>query len=239
MAWVKWEVMCRSKQNGGVGIKNLESFNLSLIGNWAWRLLGGNNALWGKVVRSKYGEFSKVVRGCRVGKPWGVGWSSWWRDVVKWVGCKNGFWEEIRRVVGDGGSTLFWEDYWAVDGMSLKELFPTLYSLEVKKDCLVAERLVWVDNVLSGNWEWRRGLFVWELDLIPNLFNVVNRFAPGQSQPDGWSWKLAKDAVYSTKSGYENLENDSLGGEVQNLEWTKAVWNKWTPMKVKAFVWKL
>lgn len=49
VAWVKWDVVCRSKENGGLGIKNLEFFNLSsLLGKWAWRLLCENNALWPK-----------------------------------------------------------------------------------------------------------------------------------------------------------------------------------------------
>lgn len=32
MAWVKWDVVCRSRWNGGLGVKNLELFNISLLG---------------------------------------------------------------------------------------------------------------------------------------------------------------------------------------------------------------
>lgn len=41
---VKWKVVCRSKEFGGLGVKDLECFNLSLFGKWVWSLLDGSNA---------------------------------------------------------------------------------------------------------------------------------------------------------------------------------------------------
>lgn len=32
MAWVRWSKICVPKESGGLGIKNLELFNLSLLG---------------------------------------------------------------------------------------------------------------------------------------------------------------------------------------------------------------
>lgn len=32
IAWVSWEVVCNPKEKGGLGIKDLEKFNLALLG---------------------------------------------------------------------------------------------------------------------------------------------------------------------------------------------------------------
>lgn len=31
LAWIKWDLVCSSKNRGGLGVKNLEAFNLVLI----------------------------------------------------------------------------------------------------------------------------------------------------------------------------------------------------------------
>ncbi|KHN46938.1 Putative ribonuclease H protein, partial [Glycine soja] len=39
MAWVSWDTICISKEKGGLGIKNLEAFNLALLIKWRWKIL--------------------------------------------------------------------------------------------------------------------------------------------------------------------------------------------------------
>lgn len=46
IALVKWERVCEVKEEeGGLGVKDLKSFNLALLGRWVWRLLEGRNEL--------------------------------------------------------------------------------------------------------------------------------------------------------------------------------------------------
>lgn len=40
--WVIWSKVCMSKENGGLGVKNIELFNKSLLLKWRWRILQEN-----------------------------------------------------------------------------------------------------------------------------------------------------------------------------------------------------
>ncbi|GKU98541.1 hypothetical protein SLEP1_g11532 [Rubroshorea leprosula] len=54
--WVCWVNVCRSKLDGGLGVKDLRKFNLVLLGKW-WSILAeGEEGLLYKVIREKYGS---------------------------------------------------------------------------------------------------------------------------------------------------------------------------------------
>lgn len=187
VCWVSWDVVCKSKENGGLGVKNLDCFNIALLGKWVWRFLVGVESLWLRVLVSKYGDFVEAVENCRLGKTWDKSWSSWWRDLVKLVGCRDWFWLGLRRVVGDGKSTVFWEDRWIGGELRLRDIFPRLYSLETDKRCLVENRVCRVNGAVSGEWSWRRDLFVWEEEQISELLNLLSRYEFNGTQADKWS----------------------------------------------------
>ncbi|GKU94304.1 hypothetical protein SLEP1_g7819 [Rubroshorea leprosula] len=54
--WVCWENVCRSKLEGGLGVKDLRKFNLVLLGKWWSRLAEGEEGLLYRVIREKYGS---------------------------------------------------------------------------------------------------------------------------------------------------------------------------------------
>lgn len=239
VAWVKWEEICKSKECGGLGIKDIEGFNEALLGKWLWRLLENRDALWSKVLFSKYGNFLEAVFQCRGGKTWDKSWSSWWRDLVRLLGCREWFWEGLFRVVGNGSSTNFWTMNWLGSGLRLCELFPRLYSLELVKDSKISDRVRVEEGVVVGAWAWRRRLFAWEEDLLADLLILLNRYNFNGRTEDKWLWKFAKDGNYSVRDGYNQVMREKVSGSGLLKVWSKLVWNRWAPTKINCFMWRL
>ena len=42
--------------NGGLGVRRLGEFNMSLLGKWCWRMMVDKDGLWYRVLKPRYGE---------------------------------------------------------------------------------------------------------------------------------------------------------------------------------------
>lgn len=76
MHWISWNQMTESKENGGMGFRELVGFNDTLICQQLWRLITQPNLLMSKVLKSKYFPHSNIFQA--VSKPsdsWL--WKSW------------------------------------------------------------------------------------------------------------------------------------------------------------------
>lgn len=77
--WVCWDIICKSKEEGGLGVNNVEIMNATLISKWKWRILAENDAVWCGILKARYGNVKlKVLVGdiSVVGKKDSI----WWRD---------------------------------------------------------------------------------------------------------------------------------------------------------------
>ena len=52
---VSWKMSSRSKKTGGLGIGNLRRNNKALLLKWLWRFPNKQEALWVKIIKSKFG----------------------------------------------------------------------------------------------------------------------------------------------------------------------------------------
>jgi len=60
IAWVRWEHICRTKEDSGLGVKDLDKFNIALLGKWKWRLGKEELGLWKDIVLSKYESWREL-----------------------------------------------------------------------------------------------------------------------------------------------------------------------------------
>ncbi|KAM2832420.1 hypothetical protein COP1_032373 [Malus domestica] len=52
--WLNWSVLCKSKQEGGLGFRDLYAFNLALLAKQAWHFLHNPEALVYRVFKARY-----------------------------------------------------------------------------------------------------------------------------------------------------------------------------------------
>jgi hypothetical protein len=50
---MKWSIMCQPKDQGGLGIKNLEIQNQCLLSKWLFKLIN-EEGLWQTILRNNY-----------------------------------------------------------------------------------------------------------------------------------------------------------------------------------------
>lgn len=55
MYLVSWEVVCRPKSYGSLGIGRLKDQNTVLLSKWLWRFATERGSLWHSIIHSKYG----------------------------------------------------------------------------------------------------------------------------------------------------------------------------------------
>ncbi|XP_052623754.1 uncharacterized protein LOC128129115 [Lactuca sativa] len=126
-AKVKWLEICKPKEYGGLGIKNLRRWNDALLAKHVWNVVNNKNSLWVQWVRINY-----------------IGSRNFWDILQK----KSMSWTwkrflEIRKTVrphviscvGNGRNTSLWHDWWHPIGIL----------------CTIILRREWISNGLSDS----------------------------------------------------------------------------------------
>ncbi|KAL8509574.1 hypothetical protein ACS0TY_016699 [Phlomoides rotata] len=237
IAWVKWDNVCREKKEGGLGIKNVECFNLAYFGKWGGKIMRDKESLVSLILDSKYGDFRDCCERFKDLEKPDPAWSFWWFSLVKFVGSSNWFFDNFSRKIGNGKCTRFWFDKW-IGGTSPKDMFPRLYYIDKDPSCSVADRFSSSDNCWNFKGEWRRNLYSWEVEQLEELLVAAKRYLRSPMEEDYWCWKLTKDGQYSVRSAYQVLLNKNSEVNQQRKE-LGVVWNKLVPSKIAAFAWKL
>jgi len=194
--WISWENICKTREEGGLGIKDIRCFNYALLAKWKWRIHGEERGKWKEIIESKYGSGTDQ-------SPIPIKYQSWWwRDLIKVCGEESSmgwFHKEIKWKIGVGDKIRFWEDSW-VNNNSLKSIYPRLYALSVDQGLKVKEVGSWVDSVWIWNLRWRRPGFEWEVALQEELSRTLAGFKLDREMKDCMTWK-GED--FSVKSAYE------------------------------------
>ena len=50
----RWDIICRPKDQAGLGIENLEIKNKCLLSKWLFRLSVETDGMWAQILRNKY-----------------------------------------------------------------------------------------------------------------------------------------------------------------------------------------
>jgi hypothetical protein len=117
--FVKWKWICKPKRKGGLGIKDLHLFNISLMCKWWWKL-ENESGPWQDLMKHKYMSCGGISYTRK--KP---GDSPLWSDMLQ---VKQIYLKGRRMKVGNGRDTSFWCDAWC-DQIPLKDRFPEIFDI--------------------------------------------------------------------------------------------------------------
>jgi hypothetical protein len=125
----KWGIICRPKDQEGLGVLNLELQNKCLLSKWLFRLINTEGA-WQQLIRNKYlgsKTISQVTKN--------LGDSQFWSGLMN---VKNDFLSMWSFIIQDGKEIRFWEDIW-LGNTTLKVQYPNLFNIVQKKSVIVVE----------------------------------------------------------------------------------------------------
>jgi hypothetical protein len=159
----RWDILCRPKDQGGLGILNLQLKNKCLLAKWIVNLLN-TDGTWQSLLRNKYLRTKTLTQVSS--KP---NDSHFWRGLMR---IKDEVLSKGSFVIKDGTNTRFWDDMWIGD-KPLKVTYPSLYHI-------ARDRYVTVSKVMSSrplNILFRRSLVDNNLSqwlyLVARVSNVV------------------------------------------------------------------
>ncbi|XP_019194227.1 PREDICTED: uncharacterized protein LOC109188138 [Ipomoea nil] len=184
--WKAWDKLCIPKKYGGLGFKELQAFNLAMLGKQAWRFLTQPQSLVSRVYKARYYPTNSFYDACLGNNP-----SFCWRSILAAQKLICG---GVRRRIGNGQSTLIWDHPWLHD-----ESRPQI--LTEKPPQLAQAKVVGLLDQLTGTWD---------KDILTDIFipEDVERILKIPVSPDYedmWYWYGDPKGEYSVKSGYRTV----------------------------------
>ncbi|GJS09721.1 RNA-directed DNA polymerase, eukaryota [Tanacetum coccineum] len=183
MSLIGWNKILASKKNGGLGVSSFFAYNRALLFKWIWRFLANGASLWSRFISAIYGIRGALDNSSSYSR------RSPWLDIVNEVRklASKGIdlLSLVKKKVGNGEATSFWNDVWLGD-FPLKQTYPRLYFLELDKHVSVASKLRANSLISSFRRSPRSGIEEEQLLLL--ISNTSSVILPNIS--DRWSWLL-------------------------------------------------
>lgn len=141
--WHSWDTLCKSKDFGGLGLRDFDCFNKALLAKQGWRLLNCPNSLFGRVLKARYFSRCTFLNAKTGYRP-----SYTWRSILQG--------QEILRkglawVVRNGHIVHIWDDYWVLD--SPPPIFPRDEMLQndhiVVRDLMMNDGVRWNSSLVN------------------------------------------------------------------------------------------
>ncbi|WVZ90481.1 hypothetical protein U9M48_036780 [Paspalum notatum var. saurae] len=186
----KWSILCQPKDQGGLGILDLNTKNSALLRKWLYKLLT-SDGMWQQILRNKYIGSKPLAQ-----LEWKIGESHFWSCLMK---VKLDFLRFRTFLVKDGSQVRFWEDTW-LDEAPLKDQYPSLYNIARPKSITIAE----ATSSSPPSICWRRQLYGTNLDIWNSLLSRLEGLELSQEQ-DAFYWNLTTNGKFSVKSHYAAL----------------------------------
>ncbi|CAL1398314.1 unnamed protein product [Linum trigynum] len=225
--WLSWEDLCEEKEYGGMGFRDLRSFNLAMLGRQVWKIISQPNSLLTRTLKASYFPKSDILNAKTGYNP-----SFIWRSIMA---AKDKIVEGFRWRVGDGKLIRIWDDAW-IPGKTYFFADPQpggVDSEEKVSSLIIEDSGCWDERLLKEKFSKR------DCELISKipLRYPLNR--------DEKVWTDTDDGKYSVKSAYSRIRENqgntiySLNLSMDDLDFWKTLWKTHIPPKIRQFLWKV
>jgi hypothetical protein len=187
-----WNIICRPRDQGGLGVEVLDIKNKCLLSKWLFKILN-EEGVWQELLHNKYlhGKTLSQV----TAKPTDT---QFWKGLMR---VKEDFFSRGSFKIGNGHMARFWEDTWLGD-LPLAIQYPSLYNIVRRKNVLVADVL----SVAPLNIEFRRALTGNKWDTWIQLVCRLMRISL-MDEEDRFVWRLTELRCFTVKSMYVDIMN--------------------------------
>ncbi|GJZ61273.1 RNA-directed DNA polymerase, eukaryota, reverse transcriptase zinc-binding domain protein [Tanacetum coccineum] len=223
MSLIGWNKILASKKNGGLGVSSVFAYNRALLFKWIWRFLANGASLWSRFISAIYSICGALDNSSSYSR------RSPWLDIVhevrKLASKGIDLLSLVKKKVGNGKATSFWNDVWLGD-FPLKQTYPRLYFLELDKHVSVVSKLRANSLISSFRRSPRSGIEEEQLLLL--ISNTSFVILPNIS--DRWSWLLDPSGDFSVKLTREFINDSMLLKTDVPTRWVKSI-----PIKINIF----
>ncbi|CAN1335068.1 Putative ribonuclease H protein At1g65750 [Linum perenne] len=183
--WLAWKKLCRPRTEGGLGFKNFQSFNQTLLAKQGWLLITKPDSLVTKIYKGRYFHNSTFLEAKLGSRP------SW-----AWNGLLFGrtlLQEGLRWQVGDGSRINTTIDKWLpTNPPSCPFVLPNVSPLNIPTTV----------NLLINNGQWDL-LQICQFFDVPSIQNIRSILLPRFPLEDRPMWQYENNGLYSVSSGYQ------------------------------------
>uniref|UniRef100_A0A2N9IBI9 Reverse transcriptase domain-containing protein n=1 Tax=Fagus sylvatica TaxID=28930 RepID=A0A2N9IBI9_FAGSY len=220
--WINWGRLCSLKEDGGVGFRDIHSFNMALLAKQGWRLMSQPCSLFAKCFQAKYFPGVSFLKAKLGSNP-----SYIWRSILA---ARELLRKGLRWQIGNGQQAHVWEDEWGQT---------TLHQ------CSNPMEVQWVADLIdaeSGSWDVSILRKVFDEDSVQRVQQVVLTDCRRRDYP---IWKHDPQGIFSVKSAYRvavgaDLHCEAVGSsdKTRNQRMWKHLWKLKIPNKVKFHIWR-
>uniref|UniRef100_A0A803QAN3 Reverse transcriptase domain-containing protein n=1 Tax=Cannabis sativa TaxID=3483 RepID=A0A803QAN3_CANSA len=220
--WKRWNSLCKSKHEGGMGFRSFVHFNQALLAKQAWRIFEMPNSLLSRLLKHRYFSTTTFFD-AHLGHSPSYTWQSicWGRDLLV---------QGMRYKIGKGVNIATGTDPWIPSYTNFKPVSytgpPTL-----PVSTFITDQMEWNIDMLNE--------FFQPID-VDKILSIPLSFFGGQ---DRLIWHHSSSGIYNVKSGFHlatSLEEQHISSTSDpHRDWWRYFWNLNLPPKVRIFAWKV
>lgn len=198
MCWVAWDKLALAKEEGGLGFREIATFNDALLAKIGWKLVLQPEALLSQMLLGKYCHSSSFMES-KIPSNASHGWRGIMdgREILK---------KGLGWVIGNGATVNVWGSPWMSTSIPLCPMGPPpLADLNLKvSDLLHPNTNVWNLEAI------RLHLLQYEEDILKLVLSSTPK-------PDRLRWLSVKAGTYTSKSGYNLGKSSSSLSQVDGF----------------------